>query len=159
MDCATLAGRAHPGRPGVSSWWHPPTVNLLSFLRDSAYTKLRVHYMLRVYTKLRVHTKLRVYTKLRVHLVSRVRPGAPGPGLGEIKLTPGPREVPCPGARQEESVPSISAAAHRRHEQLPIMAVDTATGACAGACASAGGGGGGPDEPGHGSGHDFSQGC
>ncbi len=49
------------------------------------------------------------------------------------------KAVPRPGARQE-SAPSISAAAHRRHERLPIVAVDTATGACAGACAGGGGG-------------------
>ncbi len=34
------------------------------------------------------------------------------------------------GARQESAL-SISAAAHRGHDHLPIVAVDTATGACA----------------------------
>ena len=47
---------------------------------------------------------------------------------------------PRPGAWLE-SASSISAAVHRRNDLLPIVAVDTATGACAGACASAGGGG------------------
>jgi hypothetical protein len=52
------------------------------------------------------------------------------------------KSVSSPGVRQE-SAPSISAAAHRRHDHLPIVAADTATGACAGAGACGGGGGGG----------------
>ncbi len=63
--------------------------------------------------------------------------------------------VPRPGARQE-SAPSISAAAHRRHDlRLPTEVVDTATCACAGAGAGGGGGGGCPLQPWAGAGYHF----